>query len=78
MARELGMNPRTFSSLANHRQEQWKVPLPEFIENCYERRFKRAQPENVRTLEDVIKADEKRRAEKRERKAGTQPGAQTD
>ena len=32
MARELGMNPKKFGSLANHKQEKWKAPLPEFIE----------------------------------------------
>ncbi|MFA7060351.1 MAG: hypothetical protein WC156_05980, partial [Pedobacter sp.] len=30
MARELGINPRKFGSLANHKQEKWKSPLPEF------------------------------------------------
>lgn len=78
MARELGMNPRGLGSLANHRQEMWKAPLPVFIESCYEKRFKRTQPESVRSLEEMIEADEKRRAEKRERKAGARPGTPTD
>ncbi len=39
MARELGMNPKKLSGLANHRQEPWKRPLSEFIEALYERRF---------------------------------------
>src|SRR5688572_29295239 len=34
MARELGMNPRKLGSLANHKQEPWKAPLPIFIEQC--------------------------------------------
>lgn len=33
MARELGMNPKKFGSLANHKQEPWKAPLPDFIED---------------------------------------------
>jgi hypothetical protein len=41
MAKELGMNPRKFGSLANHKQEPWKAPLPEFIEELYRKRFKR-------------------------------------
>lgn len=73
MARELGMNPGKFGSLANHRQEPWKAPLPVFIESCYEKRFKRTRPEEVRTLEEIIKADEQRRAEKRARKADSAP-----
>ena len=39
MARELGMNPKKFGSLANHKQEPWKLPLSEFIEKCYKKRF---------------------------------------
>jgi hypothetical protein len=39
MARELGMNPRKLGSLANERQESWKRPLPEFIVECYRKRF---------------------------------------
>jgi hypothetical protein len=35
MARELGLNPKKFGGLANHKQEPWKVPLPEFIEELY-------------------------------------------
>jgi hypothetical protein len=32
MARELGLNPKKFGSLANHKQEPWKLPLPQYIE----------------------------------------------
>ena len=32
MARELGMNPTKLAGLANHKQEQWKAPLPVIIE----------------------------------------------
>jgi len=41
MARELGLNPKKFGSLANHKQQPWKMPLPEFIEECYFKRFKK-------------------------------------
>src|SRR5271165_2209821 len=70
MARELGMNPRKLGSLANEGQEPWKLPLPEFIVKCYRRRFGRSQPEQVRSLEEVVQAEEKRRKEKQVRKAG--------
>ncbi|MCK7508655.1 MAG: hypothetical protein MZV70_34575 [Desulfobacterales bacterium] len=46
MAKELGMNPKKFGSLANHKQELWKAPLPDFIEDLYYKRFKRKRPEN--------------------------------
>jgi len=48
MARELGMNPKKFGSLANHKQEPWKVPLPQFIEACYLRRFKKPHSNRVK------------------------------
>lgn len=69
MARELGLNPRTFGSLANDRQESWKRPLAEFIAHCYSKRFGRSTPEHVQSLEEVVKRAEQRRSERRERKA---------
>src|SRR5579864_6742989 len=69
MARELGLNPRKFGSLANDQQEPWKRPLAEFIAHGSSRRFGRSTPENVQSLEDVLKRAEQRRSERRERKA---------
>ena len=50
MARELGMNPKKFGELANHKQEPWKVPLPMFIEELYFKRFKKEKPNIVNPL----------------------------
>ena len=50
MARELGMNPKKFGSLANHKQERWKAPLPDFIEDLYYKRFKKVQPDVISQL----------------------------
>ncbi len=44
MARELGMNPRKFGKIDNHKQEGWKAPLPVFIENIYFKRFNKERP----------------------------------
>ena len=44
MARELGLNPRRLGKIANHRQEPWKAPLPQFIEDLYLKRFGRERP----------------------------------
>ena len=44
MARELGLNPRKLGKIANHRQEPWKAPLPQFIEHMYLKRFGRDRP----------------------------------
>lgn len=68
MARELGMNPKKFGSLDNSDQEPWKLPLAEFIEELYHKRFGKSGPDNVRTIEEVANAEEKKRAERRQRK----------
>jgi hypothetical protein len=44
MARQLGLNPRKFGKIADHKQERWKAPLPEFIEELYFKRFRKRQP----------------------------------
>ena len=70
MARELGMNPKKLGKIANHRQEPWKLPLPQFIEHCYEKRFGVQRPKDVRSIEEKV-AD--RRARKLARKADKTP-----
>jgi len=47
MARALGLNPKQCGGLANHWQEPWKLPLPEFIAECYRKRFHRERPAQV-------------------------------
>jgi hypothetical protein len=60
MARELGMNPRRFGKLANHDQEHWKEPLPQFIESLYFKRFGRDRPAVVLTLEEHARQQERK------------------
>ena len=48
MARELGLNPKKFGKLANHRQEPWKRPLPDFITALYVKRFGKPIPDVVK------------------------------
>lgn len=51
MARELGMNPKKLGKLDNHRQEPWKLPLPQFIEELYLDRFGKRCPDIVMSIE---------------------------
>ena len=67
MARELGMNPKKFGKLDNQRQEQWKLPLGQFIEECYLKRFGKL-PSEVLSIEQRIKLEEKKKAARREAK----------
>lgn len=68
MARELGMNPKKFGKLANHKQEPWKAPLPVFIEELYFKRFGKSRPDKVRSIEQIIRDKEAAKAIRRARK----------
>ena len=68
MARELGMNPRKLGGLDNHDQEPWKLPLRRFIQDLYLKRFGRAAPEVVRSIEEIARFDAEKKARKREAK----------
>ena len=68
MARELGMNPKKFGKLNNHKQEPWKTPLPAFIEDIYFKRFGKERPENVRSVEQAIKDKKQKQLERKKRK----------
>ena len=68
MARELGLNPKKFGGLANTKQEPWKLPLPEFIEELYFKHFKKSRPENVRSIEQMVSDARRKREERRARK----------
>ena len=46
MARELGLNPDKLGKIDNHKQETWKLPLPEYIEELYFKHFKKTDYEN--------------------------------
>jgi hypothetical protein len=83
MARAPGMNPKMFGKLANHRQQRWKRPLPEFIAHLYIKRFGMV-PDVVKTIEEIAAADmEKRRVRKMRKLASTsaacdEPAARQD
>ncbi len=68
MARELGMNPKKFGKLANHKQEPWKMPLPQFIEDLYHKRFGKEHPDVVVSIEERASQLEAKKATKREAK----------
>jgi hypothetical protein len=62
MAHELGLNPTKLGELDNHKQEPWKVPLGQFIEDLYAKRFGREHPEVVVSIEETTaKAGHRRR-----------------
>jgi hypothetical protein len=77
MARELGLNPKKLGGLANHRQEPWKAPLPEFIERLYRERFGKDAPDRVLSIEERFRETQAKKAARRARKkdASAEPSA---
>src|SRR5436305_11609523 len=69
MARELGMNPRKLGKLDNHKQEPWKLPLPQFIEELYLKRFGRDAPEEVVSIEEKVRRMAEKKAKRKAEKA---------
>jgi hypothetical protein len=67
MARELGLNPDKLGKIDNHKQEPWKAPLKEFIEDIYLKQFKKAEPDNIRSLKQIL-FDEKVKKDKKKAK----------
>lgn len=74
MARHLGLNPDKLGKIDNHKQETWKSPLPQFIENIYFKRFKREEPATIRSPKDIIADNKARKEEKKKKKAKRQNG----
>lgn len=73
MARELGFKPDSLRKIDNHKQEQWKAPLPDYIESLYEKRFKRESPLVVKSLliqlqEYKLNKDKKKKEKAKRRK----------
>jgi len=67
MARELGLNPDKLGKIDNHKQESWKAPLNEFIEDIYLKQFKKSEPDSIRSIKQ-IQADDKRKKDEKKKK----------
>jgi hypothetical protein len=70
MARELGLDPKKLGKLANEDQEPWKIPLPQFIERLYRKRFGRDCPAEAISIEEKAKMDHQKRMAKKAKKTG--------
>lgn len=65
MAHELGMNPKKLHKKDNHRQEPWKLPLPEYIEQLYFKRFCKRRPDIVVSIEERARLEADNEAARR-------------
>jgi transcriptional regulator with XRE-family HTH domain len=64
MARELGLKPEKLGKIDSHKQQPWKAPLKEFVEDIYLKQFKKAEPDNIRSIEQIISDKQKKKEEK--------------
>ena len=72
MARELGLNPAKLGKIDNHKQEPWKLPLPQFIEQLYFRAFRQNYSRHRRVYRGAMSS---RRAQREARRAARQQRA---
>jgi len=68
MARELGLNPKKFGRLDNHQQETWKEPLPKYIETLYYKQISKVPPAEVKSIENLYKAQQQKKQDKKQAK----------
>ncbi len=71
MARALGLNPKKFGKLSNYKQEPWKMPLPQYIEHLYEKRFGTILT-NINKPAEVVEAEKRKRRAQKKLKARTE------
>ena len=68
MARELGLNPKKLGKIANHKQEPWKMPLPQFIGHLYRKQFGKDHPATVMSIEEKVELEHRKKLAKRAKK----------
>jgi hypothetical protein len=80
MARELGMNPKSLGKLDNHKQERWKLPLPQFLEELYLKGFHKERPDNIVSIEErglIIRRKKEARTKARQEQRAVRAENQT-
>ncbi|QEG41141.1 hypothetical protein [Roseimaritima ulvae] len=77
MARELGLSPKRFPNYANTKDQPWKLPLVQFIEQLYEKQFGKSRPDEVMTIEAMAEAHLAKRAARKLQKQQAEQAAET-
>ncbi|MCG2817878.1 MAG: hypothetical protein L6433_02580 [Actinomycetia bacterium] len=68
------MNPKKLGKKDNHDHELWKMPLKQYIEHLYFKRFGKERPDVVLSIEEIIRRDEEKKARRREAKLRARQG----
>jgi len=77
MGRELGLNPKKLGKMDNHDQEPWKMPLRQYIEHLYFKNFHKERPDVVLSIEERIRSQKEKKAQKRRAKLQRRQGVRT-
>ena len=67
------MNPKKLAKLDNHKQEPWKTPLRQFIEDLYLNRCGKERPDVVLSIEEKVRVAEEKEGAQTAGKAPTTP-----
>ena len=78
MGRELGLNPKKLGKMDNHDQEPWKMPLKQYIEHLYFKNFHKERPDVVLSIEQRIRSQKEKKAQKRRAKLQRQQEVLTE
>jgi hypothetical protein len=62
------MNPKKLGKLGNHKQEPWKTPLRQFIEDLYFNRFGKERPDIVLPNKEKVRVDGEKKRNSRQAK----------
>ena len=72
MARELGLNPKNFDRIDNHKEQPWKEALPNFIVTLYHKQISEVDPTDVKSIEQLFKAQQEKKQQKKNAKLITE------
>jgi hypothetical protein len=61
IAMELGIPPRKLGGMGANPHELWKSPLPEYLEELYEKRFGSSRKPKVRSFVEIAESRKKKK-----------------
>ena len=59
------MNPAKLGKLDNHKQEPWRLPLPQFIEELYLKHFGKTASDTVMSIEERVRLAHRKKEARR-------------
>jgi hypothetical protein len=60
--------PGRLDACSSHAQEPWKMPLRQYIQHLYFKRFGKERPDEIPSIEEKIRSEEEKKSRRREAK----------